>query len=278
MNIDVNLLNQINDKMYEIFKKYGEQTVINLLNYRLKNIKKGDEGTAKLLGCFVVYLQKNGIFIKNMNDLNEDNFKKYINLLENEYKIKEESKKVEEVLLNNVEIDKKDDLDKTQIYSSLNSKPKEETMSLGASLFKRKNKLENTGPIPNVVVEDSKNQIVENLESKEELLTEASLETFLKYNEIYSAKGTALGRKQLRTAILDKDKNFSYFTNAGEKKLREKLKENIKISEVPVIVKNILLKNGFNVKTSNEEMCCEMFLTYIDNLSLEHENKKGLSR
>ena len=100
----------------------------------------------------------------------------------------------------------------------------------------------------------------------------------MKYNEIYSAKGTALGRKQLRTAILDKDKNFSYFTNAGEKKLREKLKENIKISEVPVIVKNILLKNGFNVKTSNEEMCCEMFLTYIDNLSLEHENKNGLSR
>ena len=42
MNIDVNLLNQINDKMYEIYKKYGEQTVINLLNYRLKNIKKGD--------------------------------------------------------------------------------------------------------------------------------------------------------------------------------------------------------------------------------------------
>ena len=41
-------------------------------------------------------------------------------------------------MLNNVEIDKKDDLDKTQIYSSLNSKPKEETMSLGASLFKRK--------------------------------------------------------------------------------------------------------------------------------------------
>ena len=47
MNIDVNLLNQINDKMYEIYKKYGEQTVINLLNYRLKNIKKGDKRIIK---------------------------------------------------------------------------------------------------------------------------------------------------------------------------------------------------------------------------------------
>ena len=34
-----------------------------------------------------------------------------------------------------------------------------------------------------------------------------------------------------------------------------------------------LLKNGFNDENSNEEMCCEMFLTYIDNLSLEIENK-----
>ena len=42
---------------------------------------------------------------------------------------------------------------------------------------------------------------------------------------------------------------------------------------IKVLVRNILLKNGFNAKNSNEEMCCEMFLTYIDNLSLEIENK-----
>ena len=61
------------------------------------------------------------------------------------------------------------------------------------------------------------------LEDKEKLLIDASLETFVKYNEIYSTKGNALGRKQLRTAILDKDNNFKYFTNGGEKMLREKL-------------------------------------------------------
>ena len=62
--------------------------------------------------------------------------------------------------------------------------------------------------------------------------------------------------------------------------LREKLKESIKVDDIKVLVRNILLKNGFNAKNSNEEMCCEMFLTYIDNLSLELENKdkRGIGR
>ena len=150
------------------------------------------------------------------------------------------------------------------------TKPKKESKI--EALFKRKEKLENTGPIP-VVKEDNKTGIIMGLEDKEKLLIDASLETFVKYNEIYSTKGNALGRKQLRTAILDKDNNFKYFTNGGEKMLREKLKESIKVDDIKVLVRNILLKNGFNAKNSNEEMCCEMFLTYIDNLSLEIENK-----
>ena len=106
------------------------------------------------------------------------------------------------------------------------TKPKKESKI--DALFKRKEKLENTGPIP-VVKEDNKTGIIMGLEDKEKLLIDASLETFVKYNEIYSTKGNALGRKQLRTAILDKDNKFKYFTNGGEKMLREKLKESIKI-------------------------------------------------
>lgn len=276
MNISVDEINIVNDGMYEIYTKFGMKIAIDVLKKRFSNITKEDTKTIKLLSCFVNYMKKKGVTVTNIKDLNDDTFKTYMDFV-----IEERSKKKEEQDLNtyiekdNI-IDEKQDinLDKTQVFSSKDikeeTKPKKESKI--DVLFKRKEKLENTGPIP-VVKEDNKTGIIMGLEDKEKLLIDASLETFVKYNEIYSTKGNALGRKQLRTAILDKDNNFKYFTNGGEKMLREKLKESIKVDDIKVLVRNILLKNGFNAKNSNEEMCCEMFLTYIDNLSLEIENK-----
>lgn len=276
MNISVDEINIVNDGMYEIYTKFGMKIAIDVLKKRFSNITKEDTKTIKLLSCFVNYMKKKGVTVTNIKDLNDATFKTYMDFV-----IGERSKKKEELDLNtyikkdNI-IDEKQDinLDKTQVFSSKDikeeTKPKKESKI--DALFKRKEKLENTGPIP-VVKEDNKTGIIMGLEDKEKLLIDASLETFVKYNEIYSTKGNALGRKQLRTAILDKDNNFKYFTNGGEKMLREKLKESIKVDDIKVLVRNILLKNGFNAKNSNEEMCCEMFLTYIDNLSLEIENK-----
>lgn len=276
MNISVDEINIVNDGMYEIYTKFGMKIAIDVLKKRFSNITKEDTKTIKLLSCFVNYMKKKGVTVTNIKDLNDATFKTYMDFV-----IEERSKKKEEQDLNtyiekdNI-IDEKQDinLDKTQVFSSKDikeeTKPKKESKI--DALFKRKEKLENTGPIP-VVKEDNKTGIIMGLEDKEKLLIDASLETFVKYNEIYSTKGNALGRKQLRTAILDKDNNFKYFTNGGEKMLREKLKESIKVDDIEVLVRNILLKNGFNAKNSNEEMCCEMFLTYIDNLSLELENK-----
>lgn len=276
MNISVEEINIVNDGMYEIYTKFGMKIAIDVLKKRFSNITKEDTKTIKLLSCFVNYMKKKGATVTNIKDLNDATFKTYMDFV-----IGERNKKKEEPVLNtyiekdNI-IDEKQDinLDKTQVFSSKDikeeTKPKKESKI--DALFKRKEKLENTGPIP-VVKEDNKTGIIMGLEDKEKLLIDASLETFVKYNEIYSTKGNALGRKQLRTAILDKDNNFKYFTNGGEKMLREKLKESIKVDDIKVLVKNILLKNGFNAKNSNEEMCCEMFLTYIDNLSLELENK-----
>ena len=295
MNISVEEINIVNDGMYEIYTKFGMKIAIDVLKKRFSNITKEDTKTIKLLSCFVNYMKKKGVTVTNIKDLNDATFKTYMDFV-----IEERSKKKEELDLNtyikkdniinpkpvnnyinkdynknNNLIEKQDiNLDKTQVFSSKDikeeTKPKKESKI--DALFKRKEKLENTGPIP-VVKEDNKTGIIMGLEDKEKLLIDASLETFVKYNEIYSTKGNALGRKQLRTAILDKDNNFKYFTNGGEKMLREKLKESIKVDDIKVLVKNILLKNGFNAKNSNEEMCCEMFLTYIDNLSLELENK-----
>lgn len=276
MNISVEEINIVNDGMYEIYTKFGMKIAIDVLKKRFSNITKEDTKTIKLLSCFVNYMKKKGATVTNIKDLNDATFKTYMDFV-----IGERSKKKEELDLNtyikkdNI-IDEKQDinLDKTQVFSSKDikeeTKPKKESKI--DALFKRKEKLENTGPIP-VVKEDNKTGIIMGLDDKEKLLIDASLETFVKYNEIYSTKGNALGRKQLRTAILDKDNNFKYFTNGGEKMLREKLKESIKVEDIKVLVRNILLKNGFNAKNSNEEMCCEMFLTYIDNLSLEIENK-----
>lgn len=295
MNISVDEINIVNDGMYEIYTKFGMKIAIDVLKKRFSNITKEDTKTIKLLSCFVNYMKKKGVTVTNIKDLNDDTFKTYMDFV-----IEERSKKKEKQDLNtyiekdniinpkpvnnyinkdynknNNLIEKQDiNLDKTQVFSSKDikeeTKPKKESKI--DALFKRKEKLENTGPIP-VVKEDNKTGIIMGLEDKEKLLIDASLETFVKYNEIYSTKGNALGRKQLRTAILDKDNNFKYFTNGGEKMLREKLKESIKVDDIKVLVRNILLKNGFNAKNSNEEMCCEMFLTYIDNLSLEIENK-----
>ena len=276
MNISVEEINIVNDGMYEIYTKFGMKIAIDVLKKRFSNITKEDTKTIKLLSCFVNYMKKKGATVTNIKDLNDATFKTYMDFV-----IEERSKKKEELDLNtyiekdNI-IDEKQDinLDKTQVFSSKDikeeTKPKKESKI--DALFKRKEKLENTGPIP-VVKEDNKTGIIMGLEDKEKLLIDTSLETFVKYNEIYSTKGNALGRKQLRTAILDKDNNFKYFTNGGEKMLREKLKGSIKVDDIKVLVRNILLKNGFNAKNSNEEMCCEMFLTYIDNLSLEIENK-----
>ena len=283
MNISVDEINIVNDGMYEIYTKFGMKIAIDVLKKRFSNITKEDTKTIKLLSCFVNYMKKKGATVTNIKDLNDDTFKTYMDFV-----IGERSKKKEEPVLNtyiekdNI-IDEKQDinLDKTQVFSSKDikeeTKPKKESKI--DALFKRKEKLENTGPIP-VVKEDNKTGIIMGLEDKEKLLIDASLETFVKYNEIYSTKGNALGRKQLRTAILDKDNNFKYFTNGGEKMLREKLKVSIKVDDIKVLVRNILLKNGFNAKNSNEEMCCEMFFTYIDNLSLEEDyrNKKGIGR
>lgn len=302
MNISVEEINIVNDGMYEIYTKFGMKIAIDVLKKRFSNITKEDTKTIKLLSCFVNYMKKKGATVTNIKDLNDATFKTYMDFV-----IGERSKKKEELDLNtyikkdniinpkpvnnyinkdynknNNLIEKQDiNLDKTQVFSSKDikeeTKPKKESKI--DALFKRKEKLENTGPIP-VVKEDNKTGIIMGLEDKEKLLIDASLETFVKYNEIYSTKGNALGRKQLRTAILDKDNNFKYFTNGGEKMLREKLKESIKVDDIKVLVRNILLKNGFNAKNSNEEMCCEMFLTYIDNLSLELENKdkRGIGR
>lgn len=302
MNISVEEINIVNDGMYEIYTKFGMKIAIDVLKKRFSNITKEDTKTIKLLSCFVNYMKKKGVTVTNIKDLNDATFKTYMDFV-----IEERSKKKEELDLNtyikkdniinpkpvnnyinkdynenNNLIEKQDiNLDKTQVFSSKDikeeTKPKKESKI--DALFKRKEKLENTGPIP-VVKEDNKTGIIMGLDDKEKLLIDASLETFVKYNEIYSTKGNALGRKQLRTAILDKDNNFKYFTNGGEKMLREKLKESIKVDDIKVLVRNILLKNGFNAKNSNEEMCCEMFLTYIDNLSLELENKdkRGIGR
>ena len=300
MNISVDEINIVNDGMYEIYTKFGMKIAIDVLKKRFSNITKEDTKTIKLLSCFVNYMKKKGVNVTNIKDLNDATFKTYMDfVIEERSKKKEEldlntyikkdniinsklinnyienNKLIEKQKIHNISDEKQDiNLDKTQVFSSKDikeeTKPKKESKI--DVLFKRKEKLENTGPIP-VVKEDNKTGIIMGLEDKEKLLIDASLETFVKYNEIYSTKGNALGRKQLRTAILDKDNNFKYFTNGGEKMLREKLKESIKVDDIKVLVKNILLKNGFNAKNSNEEMCCEMFLTYIDNLSLEIENK-----
>lgn len=290
MNISVDEINIVNDGMYEIYTKFGMKIAIDVLKKRFSNITKEDTKTIKLLSCFVNYMKKKGVTVTNIKDLNDDTFKTYMDFVIGERSKKKEEldlntyikkdniinpKPVNNYIENNNLIEKQDiNLDKTQVFSSKDikeeTKPKKESKI--DALFKRKEKLENTGPIP-VVKEDNKTGIIMGLEDKEKLLIDASLETFVKYNEIYSTKGNALGRKQLRTAILDKDNNFKYFTNGGEKMLREKLKESIKVEDIKVLVRNILLKNGFNAKNSNEEMCCEMFLTYIDNLSLEIENK-----
>ena len=307
MNISVDEINIVNDGMYEIYTKFGMKIAIDVLKKRFSNITKEDTKTIKLLSCFVNYMKKKGVTVTNIKDLNDDTFKTYMDFV-----IEERNKKKEEqdlntyikkdniinsnpvnnyinnskeiIKINNISDEKQDiNLDKTQVFSSKDIKEEEQTKPKKESkidaLFKRKEKLENTGPIP-VIKEDNKTGIIMGLEDKEKLLIDASLETFVKYNEIYSTKGNALGRKQLRTAILDKDNNFKYFTNGGEKMLREKLKESIKVDDIKVLVRNILLKNGFNAKNSNEEMCCEMFLTYIDNLSLEEDyrNKKGIGR
>ena len=293
MNISVDEINIVNDGMYEIYTKFGMKIAIDVLKKRFSNITKEDTKTIKLLSCFVNYMKKKGVTVTNIKDLNDDTFKTYMDFVIEEKELDlntyiktdniinsklinnyiENNKLIEKI--HNISDEKQDiNLDKTQVFSSNDiieeTKPKKESKI--DALFKRKEKLENTGPIP-VVKEDNKTGIIMGLEDKEKLLIDASLETFVKYNEIYSTKGNALGRKQLRTAILDKDNNFKYFTNGGEKMLREKLKESIKVDDIKVLVKNILLKNGFNAKNSNEEMCCEMFLTYIDNLSLEIENK-----
>lgn len=290
MNISVDEINIVNDGMYEIYTKFGMKIAIDVLKKRFSNITKEDTKTIKLLSCFVNYMKKKGATVTNIKDLNDATFKTYMDFVIGERSKKKEeldlntyikkdyiinSKPINNYIENNKLIEKQDiNLDKTQVFSSKDikeeTKPKKESKI--DALFKRKEKLENTGPIP-VVKEDNKTGIIMGLEDKEKLLIDASLETFVKYNEIYSTKGNALGRKQLRTAILDKDNNFKYFTNGGEKMLREKLKESIKVDDIKVLVRNILLKNGFNAKNSNEEMCCEMFLTYIDNLSLEIENK-----
>lgn len=302
MNISVEEINIVNDGMYEIYTKFGMKIAIDVLKKRFSNITKEDTKTIKLLSCFVNYMKKKGVTVTNIKDLNDDTFKTYMDFV-----IEERNKKKEEQDLNtyikkdniinsnpvnnyinkdynenNNLIEKQDiNLDKTQVFSSKDikeeTKPKKESKI--DALFKRKEKLENTGPIP-IVKDNNTTGIIMGLDDKEKLLIDASLETFVKYNEIYSTKGNALGRKQLRTAILDKDNNFKYFTNGGEKMLREKLKESIKVDDIKVLVRNILLKNGFNAKNSNEEMCCEMFLTYIDNLSLELENKdkRGIGR
>lgn len=293
MNISVEEINIVNDGMYEIYTKFGMKIAIDVLKKRFSNITKEDTKTIKLLICFVNYMKKKGVTVTNIKDLNDATFKTYMDFVIEEKELDlntyikidniinsklinnyiENNKLIEKI--HNISDEKQDiNLDKTQVFSSKDikeeTKPKKESKI--DALFKRKEKLENTGPIP-VVKEDNKTGIIMGLEDKEKLLIDASLETFVKYNEIYSTKGNALGRKQLRTAILDKDNNFKYFTNGGEKMLREKLKESIKVDDIKVLVRNILLKNGFNAKNSNEEMCCEMFLTYIDNLSLEIENK-----
>lgn len=293
MNISVDEINIVNDGMYEIYTKFGMKIAIDVLKKRFSNITKEDTKTIKLLSCFVNYMKKKGATVTNIKDLNDATFKTYMDFVIEEKELDlntyiktdniinsklinnyiENNKLIEKI--HNISDEKQDiNLDKTQVFSSKDikeeTKPKKESKI--DVLFKRKEKLENTGPIP-VVKEDNKTGIIMGLEDKEKLLIDASLETFVKYNEIYSTKGNALGRKQLRTAILDKDNNFKYFTNGGEKMLREKLKESIKVDDIKVLVRNILLKNGFNAKNSNEEMCCEMFLTYIDNLSLEIENK-----
>ena len=305
MNISVEEINIVNDGMYEIYTKFGMKIAIDVLKKRFSNITKEDTKTIKLLSCFVNYMKKKGVTVTNIKDLNDDTFKTYMDFV-----IGERSKKKEEldlntyikkdnminskpinnyinnskeiIKINNISDEEQDiNLDKTQVFSSKDikeeTKPKKESKI--DALFKRKEKLENTGPIP-IVKDNNTTGIIMGLDDKEKLLIDASLETFIKYNEIYSTKGNALGRKQLRTAILDKDNNFKYFTNGGEKMLREKLKESIKVDDIKVLVRNILLKNGFNAKNSNEEMCCEMFLTYIDNLSLEEDyrNKKGIGR
>lgn len=300
MNISVEEINIVNDGMYEIYTKFGMKIAIDVLKKRFSNITKEDTKTIKLLSCFVNYMKKKGVTVTNIKDLNDATFKTYMDFVIEEKELDlntyikidniinsklinnyiENNKLIEKI--HNISDEKQDiNLDKTQVFSSKDikeeTKPKKESKI--DALFKRKEKLENTGPIP-VVKEDNKTGIIMGLEDKEKLLIDASLETFVKYNEIYSTKGNALGRKQLRTAILDKDNNFKYFTNGGEKMLREKLKESIKVDDIKVLVRNILLKNGFNAKNSNEEMCCEMFLTYIDNLSLEEDyrNKKGIGR
>lgn len=290
MNISVDEINIVNDGMYEIYTKFGMKIAIDVLKKRFSNITKEDTKTIKLLSCFVNYMKKKGVTVTNIKDLNDDTFKTYMDFVIGERSKKKEeldlntyikkdniinSKPINNYIENNKLIEKQDiNLDKTQVFSSKDikeeTKPKKESKI--DVLFKRKEKLENTGPIP-IVKDNNTTGIIMGLDDKEKLLIDASLETFIKYNEIYSTKGNALGRKQLRTAILDKDNNFKYFTNGGEKMLREKLKESIKVDDIKVLVRNILLKNGFNAKNSNEEMCCEMFLTYIDNLSLELENK-----
>ena len=171
MNISVEEINIVNDGMYEIYTKFGMKIAIDVLKKRFSNITKEDTKTIKLLSCFVNYMKKKGVTVTNIKDLNDDTFKTYMDFV-----IEERSKKKEEPVLNtyiekdNI-IDEKQDinLDKTQVFSSKDikeeTKPKKESKI--DALFKRKEKLENTGPIP-VVKEDNKTGIIMGLEDKEQ--------------------------------------------------------------------------------------------------------------
>ena len=209
MNISVDEINTVNDGMYEIYTKFGMKIAIDVLKKRFSNITKEDTKTIKLLICLVNYMKKKGVTVTNIKDLNVDTFKTYMDfVIEERSKKKEEldlntyikkdyiinskpinnyienNKLIEKQKIHNISDEKQDiNLDKTQVFSSKDikeeTKPKKESKI--DALFKRKEKLENPGPIP-VVKEDNKTGIIMGLEDKEKLLIDASLETFVKYN------------------------------------------------------------------------------------------------
>ena len=222
------------NKIYNLYLSKGKDFVLKGL---IGQLKSQNNNKNKLFKYILFDLQQNDIRIEQFS---QEVIEKYLDIVISKY----------------TKTDTNNTSDHTQIFSTLDAKKIFKSQENDSSLKKE---------------ESLGNNYTE--EQKEKLLIAASISTYDKYNELLSKNGEKLGTKQLRQAILDKENNFGYFTNSGTKKLRELMRENIKVSEVPVLVKQILLRNGFKVNDSNEAMCCEMFINLIYNYSEQIKKK-----
>lgn len=220
------------EKMYTLYKNKGYDYVIRGI---IDQLKGTSEIKNKLLAYIILDLQKNGVVIKEQ--LNTDLLKVYLDNIISNHEQKKEDSVSENTSLFNITVAK-------EIINSPVTEQKE------------------VNDKPSIALKKEEFSDPQNQTKKHNILIQASIETYAKYKNHKDDQD--FGTKQLRKAILDKDNDFLYFTNAGEKKLRDALRRNIKVAEVPSLVKEILIKNGIKADNSNEQMCCELYLSLID--------------